>query len=182
MFARGVERRRIFVDDHDRRTYLRLLAQEVVRHRWRCLTYCLMENHVHLLVETPAGTLGSGMRQLHGQYAQRFNRRHDRWGHLFGGRYGSVRMDDDAQLWMTLGYIARNPVEAALARTADAWPWSSHAAILAGSTPAWLDDARLLEYLGGSGGDARGRYAECVTPTAPDVAAARPPASAPRAA
>jgi REP element-mobilizing transposase RayT len=130
--------------------------------RWRCLAYCLMDNHVHLLVETPAANLGLGMQRLHGKYGRDFNDRHGRSGHVFQGRFGSKRMIDDEQLWTTARYIARNPVEAGLCRDALEWEWSSHAGVLAASAPGWLDVSRLLSYFGAAGGDAATRYSELV--------------------
>jgi putative transposase len=164
VYARGNNRQAIFEDDFDRRAYLALVGEVVGRMEWRCLTYCLMPNHVHLLVETPAPNLATGMCRLQGQYARRFNRRHRRSGHLFQGRYGAVRVHDDAQLWMTIAYIARNPVASGLCRRADEWEWSSHAAIVAGKgRPAWLDVKRLLAFLRGVvGGSGRDAYQRCV--------------------
>jgi REP element-mobilizing transposase RayT len=113
VFARGNDRRVIYRDDSDRQTYLRLLARAVTQFRWGVLAYCLMPNHVHLLIETPLANLGAGMRWLHGLYAREFNDRHGRSGHVFQGRYGSVRVKSDEQLWGVAAYIAMNPVEAA---------------------------------------------------------------------
>src|SRR4051794_19402408 len=143
VYARGNRRQAIYVGDTDRILYLELLAQAVARQRWRCLAYCLMPNHVHLLVETPEPNLGAGIGRMHGLYAQTFNGRHDHCGHLFQGRFGSVVMKTDAQLLQVARYIARNPVEAGLCRAAEAWPWGSHAAVMRGSGPAWLDSAGL---------------------------------------
>src|SRR3712207_2241831 len=98
VYARGNEGRVIFRDDADRSAYLRLLGAVVVRRRWSCLAYCLMDNHVHLLVEIPEPDLAEGMRQLHGDYARGFNDRHARSGHLFQGRYGSKLVTSDEQL------------------------------------------------------------------------------------
>ncbi len=67
--------------------YLALLAVTVAQARWRLLGFCLMGNHVHLLVETPEANLGSGMQRLHGAYARKFNDRHGRVGHVFQGRF-----------------------------------------------------------------------------------------------
>jgi putative transposase len=159
VFARGNRKQRIFVCDEDRVLYLRLLGEVVVRQRWCCLAYCLMKNHVHLLVETPEPNLGVGMQRLHGLHAQRFNKRHKHSGHLFQGRYGAVRMKTDEQLLTVARYIALNPVEAGLCRDAADWPWGSHAAVLRGKTPAWLDAGRLLAYFGANGGVPRERYA-----------------------
>ena len=85
---------------------------------WRILSYCLMGNHMHLLIETQEPNLGTGMHRLHGGYAQYFNRRHGFSGHLFQDRYDSVTIENDAQLWTAAAYIARNPVTAGLCRTA----------------------------------------------------------------
>jgi putative transposase len=165
VFARGNDRQPIFVDDLDRTRYLALLRRVRAAVRWHCLTYCLMSNHVHLLLETEEPNLSRGMHLLQGIYARSFNRRHGRSGHLFQSRYGCVRVEDDAQLWMTLAYIVRNPVEAGLCRDPAGWPWSGHHAVVA-DAEADADDGvdvpRLLTYLGALGGDPRRRYAECV--------------------
>jgi REP element-mobilizing transposase RayT len=88
--ARGNARQRIFDDDGDRRRFLDLFGCEVQQQGWRCYAYCLMDNHYHLLIETPEGNLVAGMRRLNGAYTQTFNRRHQRVGHLFQGRYKSI--------------------------------------------------------------------------------------------
>jgi putative transposase len=176
VFARGNAKQLIYRDDADRERYLALLGRAVVRQRWRCLAYCLMDNHMHLLVETPEPNLGRGIQWLHGRYAAVFNRRHRRCGHVFQGRYGAVRMKSDAQLVMVARYVARNPVDAGLCAEPDAWPWGSHAAAAAATVPGavaaaahehshaptWLDTARLYEFFGASGGDGRRRYQEFV--------------------
>jgi putative transposase len=167
VYARGNAKQLIYLDDVDRSRYLALLAQAVRRYRWRCLAFCLMDNHVHLLLETPLPNLGSGMQRTHGLYAQSFNRRHGRSGHLFQGRFGSVLVTSHAQLLMTVRYIARNPVEACLCEEAAQWPWSSHGALLTSTWPAWLDAARLLGYLGADGGDPLRRYEHLVGWTEP---------------
>jgi putative transposase len=164
VFARGNNRQDVFRDDRDRRFYLKLLAAVAARQRWRCLAYCLMGNHVHLLVETPEPNLGVGMQRLHGDYAQRFNERHGHAGHVFRGRFGATLITSDEQFRHVVGYIARNPVEAGFVTDPAAWRWSSHAALAAGARPRWLDQARLEEYLGGLGGDPAARYAEAVEP------------------
>lgn len=159
VYARGNDRQVIYRDDLDRRRYLAMLGSVVALKDWRCLAYCLMDNHAHLLIETPQPNLASGMQRLHGRYALFHNARYDRVGHLFQGRYGSVRMRSDAQLWTVARYIARNPVKAGFCEHPDEWPWSSHAATLGSGAPPWLDVGRLLSYID-SGGDPTERYAE----------------------
>jgi len=163
VFARGNDKRLIYRDDADRRTYLNMLRGTVRQCRWRLLAYCLMENHVHLLIETPEANLARGMQRMHGLYAREFNARHRRSGHVFQGRYGAVRIKTDEQLWMVAVYVAMNPVAAGLCARPDAWPWSSHSAVLAGVAPEWIDVPRLRSYFGSAGGDARRRYLELST-------------------
>ena len=162
VYARGNDRRRIFHDDGDRHAYLELLGLVIARQRWQCLAYCLMDNHLHLLVETPEPNLGAGMQRLHGAYGRSFNCRHRRGGHLFQGRYGSVRLKSDAHLWTAAAYIAANPVDARTCTRPEEWPWSSHVLLLEGRAPAWLDSCRLLSYFGAAGGDPRLRYLAAV--------------------
>ena len=162
VFARGNNRQEIFRDDFDRERYLRLLERVVAVHRWRCLSYCLMNNHVHFLIETRAPNLGAGMRWLQGRYAQAFNRRYRRSGHLFENRYGATPVRSDAQFVTTVRYIVRNPVEAGLCATPGEWRWSSHRDVVRHARPEWLDADRLFEHLGAWGGDPLRRYLELV--------------------
>ena len=119
-----------------------------MRKRWRCLAYCLMDNHLHLLLETPDPNLSSGMQWLHGGYAQYFNRRHNRTGHLFQGRYGAVRIKSDGQMCVTARYLARNPVDAGSLPPAVRLALEQLSAWVKWARIAWLDSGRLLEYFG----------------------------------
>jgi putative transposase len=164
VFARGNDRRDLYRDDADRETYLALLGRVVIRQRWRCLAYCLMPNHVHLLIETPEANLGAGMQRLHGLYAHLFNERHGRCGHVFQGRYGSVLLVTDEHLWAVAAYLALNPVRAGLCARPEQWPWGSHAVVHGRRAPRrWLDHARLLRHFEGLGGDPMERYSALVS-------------------
>ena len=88
--SRGNERKAIFKDDSDRELFLNTLFQVNERFHWICHAYCLMDNHYHLVIETPDGNLSQGMRHLNGVYTQAFNRRHHRVGHLFQGRFKGI--------------------------------------------------------------------------------------------
>jgi putative transposase len=164
VYARGVDRMALFRDDVDRRRYLAVLADSVEVFAWSCLSYCLMDTHLHLLIKTAKANLGRGMQRLHGDYGRTFNRRHGRDGHLFQGRYGSTRITSDRQLWTCVVYIALNPVEAGIAQRPEAWPWSSHGVTVADEAPQWLDDAELLAYMSAAigNGDPRRSYADLV--------------------
>jgi putative transposase len=175
VYARGNDRQRVFRVDADRRLYLALLAKVTTQRAWQTMSFCLMDNHIHLLVETTRPNLGSGMGRLHGAYAQAFNRRHRRCGHVFQGRYGAVPVESEAQLLEVARYIALNPVEAGLCARPEAWAWSSHAAAVGEvRAPAWLDVRRLLEYFGAAGGDPAERYARFVAERR-ETRAAKPP-------
>ena len=158
VFARGNAGDAIYRDDLDRLRYLDLLARVVGRKGWLCLGYCLMHNHVHLLLETPQPNLGRGMQLLHGRYAEGFNARHARPGHVFQGRFGSVHIARDEHLLAAAAYVALNPVAAGLCERPEDWRWGSHAALLERRPPRWLAVRRLLALFAGSGSRARERY------------------------
>jgi len=88
--SRGDRQEDIYIDDVDRLSFLKLLAQVAKDYNWLIHAYCLMDNHYHLLVETPDGNLSKGMRQLNGVYTQLTNRYHGKVGHVFQGRYKAI--------------------------------------------------------------------------------------------
>ena len=166
VYARGNGKQAIFLDEADRAIYLRMLGKEAMRRRWRCLSYCLMGNHLHLLVETPLANLSPGMQRLQSRYARVFNDRHNRVGHVFQGRFGAARVTTDEQLWMTAVYIARNPVAAAFCARPEHWRWSSYAATIgARSAEPWLDTARLIDLLAATSDNPLGRYKQVTLDT-----------------
>ena len=125
--ARGNARQAIYEDDQDRRTFLEYLSKVIKRYECLCHAYCLMDNHYHLLVERQSPTLSKGMKHLNGNYTQAYNKRHNRVGHLFQGRYKGILVDKDNYLLELSRYIALNPVRARMVRSAKDWPWSSYA-------------------------------------------------------
>lgn len=112
--SRGNARNAIFLDDEDRVLFLACLGAVVTRFGWWCHAYCLMDNHYHLLIETPEGDLSRGMRQLNGVYTQRFNRRHGRAGHVFQGRFKAIVVDRDSYLLELCRYVVLNPIRAGM--------------------------------------------------------------------
>ena len=137
--TRGNARQAIYTDDQDRSTFLAVLAEVVTRSQWLCHAYCLMNNHYHLLIETPQGNLSVGMRQLNGVYTQRFNRRHTRVGHVFQGRFKAILVERENYLLELCRYVVLNPVRAGLAKRPQTYRWSSYRAT-AGleKAPEWL--------------------------------------------
>jgi putative transposase len=127
--ALAVNREFAFRESADRR---RLLAQlEVILdcYEWEWRDYCLMGTHFHLIVRTPKANLSRGMQHLCGTYAQWFNWKYGRRGHLFGRRFGSVRIESDAHLLAAHRYVAMNPVAAGLCRSPATWSWSGFRAL-----------------------------------------------------
>jgi REP element-mobilizing transposase RayT len=137
VISRGNARQAIFDDDADRQRFLRALNLAASTLGWRLFAYCLMTNHYHLCVETPGPTLARGMRDVNGTYAQGFNRRHGRVGHLFQSRYAAIVVEKDSHLLELARYIVLNPVRAGLCASAGDWPWSSYRVTL-GQTARWI--------------------------------------------
>lgn len=132
--ARGNARQDIFLDDEDRQRFLGVLARVVSRCHLLLHAYCLMDNHFHLVVETPEGNLSNVMRQLNGVYTQAFNRRHGRVGHVLQGRFKAIIVDRESYLLEVCRYVVLNPVRAKTTRKPDSYQWSSYRAT-AGLTP-----------------------------------------------
>ena len=127
---RGVDQQRTFFTDADRNTYLDCLAKYCAQARARILAYCLMSNHVHLvLVPEERQSLAVALRRTHSRYALYLNARRDRVGHLWQNRFYSSALDEE-HLWIALRYVERNPVRANLVKRPEEYKWSSAAAHL----------------------------------------------------
>ncbi len=140
---RGNRKQTIFFNDYDRAAYVRFLTEACQRSGTSCLAWCLMDNHVHLiLVPENADSLRAALSSTHTRYSQRINAMHDWSGHLFQGRYASYPMDE-AHLMVAVRYIENNPVAAGLVPKARDWRWSSaHAHI--GNVDDGLTDRAAL--------------------------------------
>ncbi len=149
MTTRGVARNPIYLAEIERQSFLATLATTVTQHRWTLIAYCLMGNHYHLLLRTEDANLAVGMKYLNACHAQRFNLRHDRPGHLFGGRYWSTVVGDESHLTEVGRYIALNPVRAGICREPARWRWSSYRATIGlDRPPSYLDPTTLLAPFG----------------------------------
>ena len=156
--SRGNARAPIFIDDVDRRFFLDRLGDVVESHHWICHSYCLMTNHYHVLVETPEANLSRGMRKLNGQYSQRFNRRHERVGHVLQGRFTGLVVERESHLLELARYVVLNPVRAGMVVAAEDYPWSSLRATAGlSAVPSWLTPRELVARFG-----SRSRYLEFV--------------------
>lgn len=148
---RGIERRTIFADDRDRKDILARFERILPECGVACYAWALMPNHLHLLVRTGAQPLARAMARIGTGYAQRFNRRHARVGHLFQNRYKSIPVLDDVQLLVLIRYIHLNPVRAGLVAglaALERFPWTGHAALMGRRRSAFQDVAAVLELFG----------------------------------
>jgi putative transposase len=132
--CRGVDGTPIFLADVDQLSFLSLLLTTVGSELWTLEALCLMGNPYHLILRARRADLSAGMRRLNGVYAQRFNRRYGRRGHLFGDRFASWVIGSEEHLTAAVGYVLLNPVRAGLCARAEDWRWS-------GVAPRWRSDA-----------------------------------------
>jgi putative transposase len=116
----------MFVDDVDRYDFCGRVSRTIDKLGWICRAFCLMSTHYHLLLDVEANSLQVGMHRINGQYAQEFNKRHGRSGHLCGERYNAEPVTTDAHMLGAFRYILRNPVRAGLCTTPADWTWSSY--------------------------------------------------------
>ena len=152
--VRGNGRRAIFLDDRDRRRFLVRLSDCLEAHTVRLYLFCLMSNHVHLMLETPAGNLSGFMHRLQTAYSVYFNRRHGRSGHLTQGRYGARVVRGEEYLLRLSRYIHLNPVFVRGAKQLPVreriarlrkYPWSSYRSYIGrAAPPAFVEHAPML--------------------------------------
>lgn len=161
--SRGNVRQAVVADEVDRTRWVTVLAQTVERFGWRLYAYCLMDNHYHLLLETPQPNLARGMRHLNCVYTQAFNRRHHRVGHLFHGRYHALLLEKDPHLLELCRYVVLNLIRAKLVTQPRHWGWSSYRAT-AGDTdcPPFLTADWIWAQFGRRVSSAQARYRQFV--------------------
>ena len=140
----------LFHDDHDRSAYLALLGAQVGERGWQLFHFCLLGNHLHLLLRTPKPNLGQGIKAAHERYATHVNRRRGERGHVFGARFYNGVVVHQRHFDACMRYIARNPVEAGLCRAAHEWPWSAHNALVGTvAAPGFLEVDGALSLMEG---------------------------------
>lgn len=146
VYARGIEKRPIYLDDADRKSFLDRIGKNLPKWGMRCLAWSLMPNHFHLLLQSDKGCLPSFMHCLLTGYSMRFNERHQRVGHLFQNRYKSPVVCKDGYFRDVVRYIHLNPVRSEIVRSIpelEEYPWTGHRHIIRGGSPAWQDTGLL---------------------------------------
>ena len=161
--SRGNEQKDIFRDDEDRRKFLALVEEAAERFHWIVHVYTLMDNHYHMMFETPEKTLSRGMQRVNGDYARYFNKKYKRRGHLFQGRFHSVLVEKQEHLVELSSYIVLNPVRAGMVERPEEWEWSSYRATVGlAPRPAFLHTDWILAQFGVDRASAIERYVRFV--------------------
>lgn len=132
IMQRGVGLFDVFEDDDDREAYISFLGESSLLYGVEVYAWCLMSNHVHLVVRAPIEAISKMMHQLGSKYARRFNRKHGRVGHLFQGRFASVPVADETQLLTLVRYVHRNPIRHEKGVPISEYPWSSYSQYASG--------------------------------------------------
>jgi putative transposase len=161
VIVRGVERRDIFLDDDDRKSFLDRFSNLLVLTVTECLAWSFMTNHVHMLLRPTQGTLSYFMRRLLTGHAVRFNLRHHRSGHLFQNRFKSIICEQDPYLLELVRYIHLNPLRAGLVKDIAAlndYSWSGHAVLMGHRELAGQNAEEVLRYFGKRTKQARDKY------------------------
>ena len=165
IIARGIERRSIFEDDQDRHDFLKNLGLILEQTETACFAWSLMSNHFHLLLGTGAVPVATVMRRLLTGHAIRYNRRHQRCGHLFQNRYKSILCQEDLYLLELVRYIHLNPLRARLVADLDQldqYTFSGHGVLIGKHEQPWQNSERVLQHLGRQVDCARQKYREFV--------------------
>ena len=140
----------MFLDDLDRTWFCNRLGRIVREHGWICHAFCLLTTHYHVVIDAPTNGVQRGMQRLNGPYAQRFNKKYGRSGHLRGDRYYAGLVETDGHMLRALRYVARNPVKARLCDKPSDWPWGSYRGCIGlDSGFAFVDSSRFRAFFGG---------------------------------
>jgi putative transposase len=161
VIVRGIEKRDIVKDKHDRRNVVSRLGELVEDTNTRIYAWALMSNHMHILLKSGPWGLSHFMRRFLTGYAVTFNLRHRRNGHLFQNRYKSIVCDEDAYFQELVRYIHLNPLRAEMVKNMselDRYPWCSHSAVMGRRKSEWQDSDYVLSWFGRNKGDARKAY------------------------
>jgi putative transposase len=165
IMVRGIDRSNIFRDSEDKARFLERLGQNVQDAKCAVHAWVLMDNHVHILFRSGKDGISAVMRKLLTWYAQYFNRKHRRKGHLFENRYKSILCDEDNYLLALVRYIHLNPVRAKVIQTTaelDKYPWSGHRAMIEKAKYPWMDTATVLTQFGSTKRKAINEYRQFV--------------------
>ena len=160
VIQRGNNRNYIYEDTQDKREFLSILSTAITTYDAVLLQYVLMDNHYHLLIRVGDQPLSAFVRFLNRSYSLYYNKRYNRIGTIYGGRYKSYLLSETEKFFSTVRYIVRNPVKAGLSATPAEYRWSGHASVFT-HQPCIIDKATLLAYFSPDTDLALKRYKEC---------------------
>lgn len=144
VYNRGVAKSDIYEDEYDKVKFIEILSQVSKEYKFNIHSFCLMDNHYHILVENKKENLSDGMRQINSQYASYFNKRHNRVGHLWQGRYKSWYVLDENYLFTLFRYIELNPVKAKMSKKIGEYKYCATYSILKDAIPPFLQNSFVL--------------------------------------
>lgn len=130
IMIRGNERKAIFLDDKDRLRFIEILYEKKESNRFSLQAFCLMDNHVHLMLQEGSENIANVMKRINISYVCYFNKKYKREGHLFQDRFKSEVVEDDQYVLSLLRYIHQNPVKAGMVKSAGEYKWSSYCGYL----------------------------------------------------
>jgi REP element-mobilizing transposase RayT len=160
--SRGNERKAVFLTDRDREKFLSYLESAHVKYGAIIHVYCLMDNHYHLLLETPRGNLSQILHHINGAYTTYFNVKRQRSGHLFQGRYRAILVEKDAYCEELSRYVHLNPVRAGMVKDPRRYRWSSYSQYIGLKNASWLETGSILGYFDSQERRAQKKYREYV--------------------
>jgi len=164
--GRGIERRKIFLDDDDRDNFVQRLSAILSGTSTSCFAWSLLPNHYHLLLRTGNVPIATVMRRLLTGYAVSFNRTHRRYGHVFQNRYKSILCQEEPYLQELVRYIHLNPLRAKVVsslKELDRYPYSGHSRLMANVRDSWQDIDVVLGLFGRKAAAARKNYRQFVS-------------------
>lgn len=165
VIVRGIEKRKIFLDETDRHLFVKRLTELLVTTETECLAWALIPNHFHLLLRPGSSGLANFMRRLLTGYAITFNKRHNRVGHLFQNRYKSIVCEEEPYLLELVRYIHLNPLRSRIVKSLtelDWYPWSGHAVIMEKLQMEGQSVTEVLGYFGKNKSVAKNKYRQFV--------------------
>ncbi|HCC07424.1 MAG TPA: transposase [Clostridiales bacterium] len=134
IMIRGNEKKNIFIDEIDKYKFIKILREKILKTNSIIYAYCLMDNHVHMIVKENTTSISELIKSINVNYVGYFNKKYKRVGHLFADRFKSEVIEDEGYLLMVIRYLHNNPIKAGIVNKADDYKWSSISEYLSDSS------------------------------------------------